>query len=183
MEYWRSKNGRKQDSPDAAATIPAANPKRRFRRLTGTKGASGESSARALSISPGNNQRGCFNARAYKLRALPFVFTERRQFHFGLARIRPRHGLAVVAQIFLREPFGITGGLRPFRPRITVAVQRHAFDFEADAALANSVARSPARTLRRYGNNGPFPGKFSQDFCHVFIKACMMAIEPVFLRA
>ena len=61
-------------------------------------------------------------------------------------------GLAVVAEGFLREPFGITGGLCPFRPCVTVAVQRHAFDAKPDAALLElgcPVARADAPQIRK----------------------------------
>src|ERR1700677_5207484 len=66
---------------------------------------------------------------------LPFVFAQRRHFHLGLARIRPRHGFAVVAQIYLGISFGVTRCFCPFRPGITIAVQRNAFDAQTDAAL------------------------------------------------
>jgi len=49
---------------------------------------------------------------------LPFVFAQRWHFHLGLARIRPRHGLAVMAQIHLRIPFGIARRFRPFGPSV-----------------------------------------------------------------
>src|ERR1700722_16691128 len=42
---------------------------------------------------------------------------------------------AVLAQVFHRESFWHSCLLRPFRPCVTVAVQRDAFDFEADAPL------------------------------------------------
>jgi hypothetical protein len=35
-------------------------------------------------------------------------------------------------------------------------MQRHALNPKADTALLNSVARSPARTVLRYGKSGPF---------------------------
>src|SRR5277367_2056286 len=76
---------------------------------------------------------------------LPLVFAQRWHFHLGLARIRPRHGLAVVTKIHLGIPFGIARCLRPFRPRIAVAVQRNAFDAESIAALLElrgAVARA-----------------------------------------
>src|SRR5208283_140472 len=79
-----------------------------------------------------------FDARTGALGALPFVFAQRRQFHLGLARIGAMNGLAVVAKGFLREPFGITGGLCPFRPCVAVAVQRHAFDANLPSPLSVS---------------------------------------------
>ena len=66
----------------------------------------------------------------------PFKFAQRRQFHLGLARIRAMNGLAVVAQILLRKPFGIARLFCPFRPRIAIAVQRHAFDAKSDRSVA-----------------------------------------------
>ena len=36
-----------------------------------------------------------------------FVFLQRRQFHQRPFRIRPMHGLAVMAEGFLREAFGV----------------------------------------------------------------------------
>jgi len=49
---------------------------------------------------------------------LPLVFTERRHFHRGFARIRPCHGSAVVPKIHLGIPFGIARRLCTFRPAI-----------------------------------------------------------------
>src|SRR5450631_4148371 len=66
---------------------------------------------------------------------LPLVFAQRRHFHLGLARIGPRHGFAVVAQVHLCIPFGITRRLCPFRPCVAVAMQRDAFDAKSIAAL------------------------------------------------
>jgi len=37
------------------------------------------------------------------------------------------HGLAVVAQSLLREPFRVADGLGAFRPGVAVAVERDAF--------------------------------------------------------
>ena len=67
--------------------------------------------------------------------SLPLIFSERWEFHLGFAGVRAMDGLAIVAERLLREAFGITGGLRPFRPGISVTVQRDALDFEADTSL------------------------------------------------
>src|ERR1700723_2494996 len=83
---------------------------------------------------------------------LPFVFAQRRHFHLGLARICPRHGLAVMSKIHLGIPFWIARCLRPFRPSVTVAVQRHAFDAKSIAALLElrgAVARADGAQIRK----------------------------------
>src|SRR5665213_4315266 len=66
---------------------------------------------------------------------LPLVFAQRRHFHWGFARIRPRHRPAIVSKIHLGISFGVTRRLCPFRPSVTVAVQRDAFDAKSIAAL------------------------------------------------
>jgi len=47
----------------------------------------------------------------------------------------------------------------PLRPRVSIRVQRHPLDAQPFAALLNSVARSLARTVRKYGNSGPDCGR------------------------
>jgi hypothetical protein len=44
------------------------------------------------------------------------------------------HGLAVMAERFLREPFRIAALFGPFRPGITVTMQRYVHDPQPDAA-------------------------------------------------
>ena len=66
---------------------------------------------------------------------LAFIFAQRGHLHLGLAGISPRHCLAVVAQIHLGIPFGITCGFRPFRPGVAVGMERHAFDPKPGATL------------------------------------------------
>ena len=84
----------------------------------------------------------------------PLVFLQRRQRHLRVLRIRPMHGLAVVTQGQLREPFGIADDLRAFRPRVTVAVQRHALNAKPDTALlelCRPVARAHSGEIRKQG--------------------------------
>ncbi len=102
---------------------------------------------------------------------LPLVFAQRWHFHLGLARIRPRHGLAVVAQVHLRISFGIARCFCPFRPCVAVAMQRDAFDAQTNAALMKfrrPVARADGAQIRKQGTA---PRQVAQDFRHVFIKA------------
>ena len=80
-------------------------------------------------------------------------------------------GLAILADIHLGIPFGIARRLRPFRPRIAVAVQRHAFDAESGAALLElrgPVARANRPQIRK---QRPIAGKVAQEFRHVCIEA------------
>ena len=101
---------------------------------------------------------------------LPFVFAQRWHFHLGLARIGSRHGLAVVAQIHLRIPFGIARRFCPFRPCVAVAVQRNSFDAQTNAALMKfrrPVARADSPQI---GKQWAAARQVAQDFRHVFVK-------------
>ena len=63
-----------------------------------------------------------------------FVIFQRRNFHQGPFRVGAMHGLAVVPQSLLREPFRVANGLGTFRPSVAVAVQRHAVNAKLPAA-------------------------------------------------
>jgi hypothetical protein len=55
------------------------------------------------------------------------------------------HGLAVMAEVFHRKPFGIAGGSGPFSPGVTVTVKRHALDAKLPTTLAGRVIASYAK--------------------------------------
>ena len=57
-----------------------------------------------------------------------FIFFKRRQLHLGLARVGPMHGLAVMAERFLGKSFRIPANFGPFRPCVSVGMQRNAFN-------------------------------------------------------
>jgi hypothetical protein len=83
---------------------------------------------------------------------LAFVFTQGRQFDFRVASISAMNRFAVMAKSLLREPFWITGALRPFRPSVSVAVQGDAFDAKSFAALFElccPVGSSDAPQIRK----------------------------------
>jgi hypothetical protein len=83
---------------------------------------------------------------------LPLAFFQRRDFHQRALGISAMDSFAVMPQVLHRKPFGLTGGLRAFRPRMAIAVHRHAFDTKLAAALAEfgrPVARSNAGKLRQ----------------------------------
>src|SRR5439155_15325807 len=90
-------------------------------------------------------------------------------------------GFAVVPKSLLCEPFGVAGFLGAFRPGIPVRMQRDAFDSQTNTTLVK-FERSPARTLRRYGNNGPRLGS-ERSSSAVSSSNRISAIDPVFLRA
>jgi hypothetical protein len=93
------------------------------------------------------------------------------------------HGLAVVAQVPPARTVRDNRRSSPVPPRRNDTVQRDTpLMPRPTQRCLNSVARSPARTLRRYGNSGPLPGK-SRRISATSSSKRMMAIEPVFLRA
>ena len=57
---------------------------------------------------------------------LIFVTFQRWKLDLRLAGVGAVNGLAVVSKGLLREPFRITARLGPFRPCVSVTVQRHA---------------------------------------------------------
>src|SRR5580693_4212303 len=80
--------------------------------------------------------RHWFNSYAVgKELPLLLVFAQRRQFHLRPAGVGAMHGFAIMPQVFHRKTFGITGGLRPFRPSVTVTVQRDTLDAKSVAPL------------------------------------------------
>src|SRR5208282_137473 len=101
---------------------------------------------------------------------LPFVFAQRWHFHLGLARIGPRHGLAVMSKIHLSIPFGIARRFYTFSPCVTIAVQRHAFDAQTNAALMKfrrPVARANRAEIRK---QRAVSGQIPQNFRNVLVK-------------
>jgi len=120
-----------------------------------------------------------FSHFAFGEHSPPFlVFAQRRQLHLRLAGVGAMHGLAVVPKRLLREPFGITRLLRPFRPGVAVGMQSDALDFEADTSLMEFRRPVAARTVRRYGKSGPSDGR-ERRISAVSSSNRMMAMEPV----
>jgi hypothetical protein len=64
-----------------------------------------------------------------------------REFYQVVFGIGAMHGLAIVSQSFLREPLRVADNLGAFRPRVTVAVERYAFDAHLAAAFFSAVRR------------------------------------------
>ncbi len=83
-----------------------------------------------------------------------------------VARVGAMHRFAVMAQRFLRKPLRITGHLRAFSPRITIRMERHAFDAQADATLLElrgPVAGANTAQVRKERSRG---GQLAQQRRH-----------------
>lgn len=104
----------------------------------------------------------------------------------GAFSVSPVHGLAVVAQGQLREPFGIACHLGPFCLGIPVAMQGHAMNPQADASLLelrSPVARQPAPQVRE---QRPHLRQGCQDGLHLLTKSNLwglLVVPPTGLHA
>src|SRR6266849_844372 len=97
--------------------------------------------ARRCSVPPGRSSRADhlgswgLGFGVGKRSPLPLKFAQRRQFHFGQARISPMHGLAVVAEVFHGEAFRISRLARSLRPSVAIGVQGDSHYLQALATL------------------------------------------------
>ena len=68
---------------------------------------------------------------------LPILFPiiQRRHGDFGVFRVRMMHRLGIVPQRLLREPLRVAALQSPFRPGITIRVERHTRYTQTTAAL------------------------------------------------
>src|SRR4051812_33492185 len=85
---------------------------------------------------------------------LLFVFLQWRKRDLCFPRIRAVHGFAAMAQGELRKAFRVSDHLGPFRPRVTVAVQRDTLYSEAGATLlelSRAVAGLHVAQIRKQG--------------------------------
>jgi hypothetical protein len=79
--------------------------------------------------------------------------------------------VAVVPQSQLRETFGITANFGPFRPCVTVAVQRHTLNAKADTALLKLCCPIPCpHRLQIWKQRAGFRQR-SQNFLHLLAKS------------
>ena len=100
-----------------------------------------------------------FNLR----RRLLLVIFQRRQQHLRPLGVGPVHRLAVVAQRFLRESFGIPGRFCAFGTGISVTMQRNAFDFELPATLFELRRPVPCPHAGQIRGQDAFAGQVSEQ--------------------
>ncbi len=82
----------------------------------------------------------------------------------------------------MRESFRHTRDFGAFRPSVAVTVQGYAGNPKLAATRGkNSVARSPARTRDKYGNNGPSAGRSLNKF-NASLPKWTSTGTPVFFR-
>src|SRR5258708_29475135 len=102
---------------------------------------------------------------------LPLKFAQRRQFHFGQARISPMHGLAVVAQVFHGEAFRIARLTRSLRPSVAIGVQGDSRYLQALATLLKLRGSVAGANGSQSWEQGTCRGKRAQYLSDGFIKA------------
>ena len=81
------------------------------------------------------------------------------------------HGLAVVAERFLRKPLGVAGGPGALSPRVPIAVKRDARDAELTATLAELRGPVPGTHAREIGKEQAFRRQILEDIKETLNKA------------